>query len=208
MEVNKKIIGIIGLAFIAAVSIVIYEGKDKKLEQDNSKDSYYDENYDDDPYEKFLQEKVLPNMIKNNKSEVCELPQEDTELFNKDIDLGEGVIVLDNDGFIAKVNELYVNLDKYVGRAITYEGLVYKVEDEHKPVYIIGRYYEESHEDHSHENIIGLQGTYEGQWPSVDTWVQVKGIIEKGIFNDQEVPVVKIEEITVMPQEGQRKVYN
>ncbi|MEG2018482.1 MAG: hypothetical protein RR128_08495, partial [Clostridium sp.] len=99
-------------------------------------------------------------------------------------------------------------LNKYVGREISYEGVIYKIEDDGNPIYVIGRYLEEAHEEHSHENFFGLQGIYDGQWPDVDTKVQVKGKIGRVEFNGQELPAVIIENLTIMDTEGQRQVYN
>lgn len=200
MGLNKKYIGIIGLALVSVIVIVIvivivgYTRKDEYIEGVDKEEAYIE-----DDYEKFLQEKVLPDMIKNNNEiQSCELDiYGNDELVTEEIDLGDGVIELEEDNFIAALDELHINLNKYVGREISYEGVVYKIDDEKNPAYIVGRYFDESHEDHSHENFFGLQGIYDGQWPETDTWLQVKGIITKNEFNGENLPAIKIEELVV-----------
>ena len=192
MGLNKKYIGIIGLALVSVIVIVGYTRKDEYIEGVDKEEAYIE-----DDYEKFLQEKVLPDMIKNNnKIQSCELDTYgNDELVAEAIDLGDGVIELEEDNFIATLDELHINLNKYEGREISYEGVVYKIDDEKNPIYIVGRYFDEDHEDHSHENFFGLQGIYDGQWPEADTWIKVKGAITKSEFNGEDLPAIKIEEI-------------
>lgn len=202
---DKKYIGIMGLALVAAIVIIGYTKKDEYIVEADKEDVYVE-----DEYEKFLQEKVLPNMIMNNEIQGCELGKQDNqELVHEEIDLGQGIIELgDDEGFIENLDELHINLNKYAGREISFEGVIYKIEEAENPIYVIGRYFEEAHEEHSHENFFGLQGVYEGQWPAVDTWVKVEGMIGKAEFNGQELPAVIIENLTIMDTEGQRRVYN
>ena len=202
---DKKYIGIMGLALVAAIVIIGYTKKDEYIVEADKDDVYVE-----DEYEKFLQEKVLPNMIMNNEIQGCELGKQDNqELVHEEIDLGQGIIELgDDEGFIENLDELHINLNKYAGREISFEGVIYKIEEAENPIYVIGRYFEEAHEEHSHENFFGLQGVYEGQWPAVDTWVKVEGMIGKAEFNGQELPAVIIENLTIMDTEGQRRVYN
>lgn len=193
MGLNKKYIGIIGLALVSAIVIVGYTRKEEYIESVDKEETYIE-----DEYERFLQEKVLPDMIKNNEIQGCELgQQENDELTFEEVDLGDGVILLEEDKFIATLDELHINLNKYVGREISYEGVVYKIDEEKNPIYIIGRYFDEAHGDHSHENFFGLQGSYDGQWPEEDTWVKVKGVVSKSNFNGEELPAIKVEELLV-----------
>lgn len=140
-------------------------------------------------------------MIRNNNEiQSCELGEQDNqELTHEKIDLGQGIIELgDDEEFVEKLDELHINLNEYVGREVSYEGVIYKIEDEENPIYIVGRYFEETHGDHSHENFFGLQGLYEGQWPEEDTWVKVKGTVAKSNFNGEELPAIKIKELVVI----------
>lgn len=193
---NKKYVGIIGLALVAAIVIFGYIKKDEYIVEANK-----EEVSAEDEYEKFLQEKVLPDMIRNNNEiQSCELGEQDNqELTHEKIDLGQGIIELgDDEEFVEKLDELHINLNEYVGREVSYEGVIYKIEDEENPIYIVGRYFEEAHGDHSHENFFGLQGLYEGQWPEEDTWVKVKGTVAKSNFNGEELPAIKIKELVVI----------
>lgn len=195
---NKKYLGIVSLTLVATCVIGVYVIKDNFTHEVNDKEEYIE-----DDYEKFLQEKVLPDMIKNNnedKNQSCELNQQG-EAVTEVIDLGNGVIELQENNFMAKLDELHMNLDKYIGREISYEGVIYKIEDEGNPVYIVGRYIDEAHGDHSHENFFGIQGIYDGQWPEVNTWVQVKGIVTKSEFHDEELPAIKLEEVITKSKE-------
>lgn len=198
MGLNKKYIGIIGLVLVSVIVIVGYTRKDEYIEGVDKEEAYIE-----DDYEKFLQEKVLPDMIKNNNEiQSCELDTYgNDELVTEEIDLGDGVIEFEEDNFIAVLDELHINLNIYEGREISYEGFVYKIDDEKNPIYIVGRYFDEAHGDHSHENFFGLQGIYDGQWPEVDTKVKVKGVITKNEFNGEDLPAIKIEEIITKSKE-------
>lgn len=202
MAYNKKNVTIIGLGLIVVLSIAIHEWRQGRIEVNNNKDNYYGDTYEDDPYEKFLQEEVLPNMIKNNKVEGCTLPSQDEEVTKEPINLGEGTIVLEDDDFIDKIDEIYINLDKYIGRDIIFEGLVFETNQGESKRYIVGRYYEEAHDDHSHENIIGIDIVFHGQELKANSWVKVNGTIEKEEFNGQEIPIIKVKEVIVKSEEG------
>ena len=55
---------------------------------------------------------------------------------------------------------------------------------------------------------MGLDTNYEGEWPELNSWVQVKGRIEKANNGGEDYPVLQIEEITVMPEQGDLTVLN
>lgn len=193
MKINKRYILILGAITIILFVVGYTKNSVAFKEVDN-------EEYVEDEYEKFLQEKVLPDMIKNNNAiQGGELGQQQDEgLSNEGIEIGEGTIHLEDDKFLEKLDKLHMNLNEYIGREISFEGVVYKLEEKEGPRYVIGKYFEESHGEHSHENFFGLQCSYQGQWPDEDTVVKVEGKLGKNSFNGQELPMVIVENLTIM----------
>ncbi len=143
--------------------------------QDNNEESEYD---------RFIQSKFNEKMILegDNKNE---------SYMQNSIDLGAGVIVLENNNYITKLNEINRSIDNYVGRKISYEGFVYKIlNEQNEESYVVARYYEQEHNRIFHTTVMGLKRVYNGQWPAVDTWVKVEGMIRKAEFNGQELPLL------------------
>lgn len=123
-------------------------------------------------------------------------------------EMAEGEIVLKDEDFMVKMDELFTNFHKYIGREVSYEGFIYKLEDVEEDIFVVGRYYDISHGTHSHETVIGFEGLYDGIWPEVNTWVQVKGIIEERVLDGEVLPALRITEITEKAERGQEKVYD
>lgn len=123
-------------------------------------------------------------------------------------EMADGEIALNDEDFMGKMDELFTNFHKYIGREVSYEGFVYKLEDVEEDIFVVGRYYDISHGAHSHETVIGFEGLYDGVWPEVNTWVQVKGIIEERVLDGEVLPALRINQITEKAERGQEKVYD
>lgn len=207
MAVKKqyKYVGIIGATLLAGLVIAISIKKEDKFIAESNEEGYVEsvtkDNYEESDYDKFLQNKVQEKLEfgNNTANEVYEPAS---------IDLGSGFIILDDKNYITKLNELNRNIDKYIGREISYEGFVHRVLNEQgEEGYVVARYYEQEHNKIFHTTIMGLNAVYEGSWPEVDTWVQVDGIVGKSMFNGQELPSIIIENL-IIKAEGQRRVFN
>lgn len=209
MAVKKqcKYVGIIGATLLAGLVIAISIKKEDKFIVESNEEGYVEsvreDNYEESNYDKFLQNKVQEKLelVNNTANEVYEPA-------TASIDLGSGIIILDDKNYIRKLNELNRDIDKYIGREISYEGFVHRVLNEQgEEGYVVARYYEQEHNKIFHTTIMGLNAVYEGSWPEADTWVQVDGIVGKSMFNDQELPSIIIENL-IIKDEGQRRVFN
>lgn len=199
-----KYVGIISIGLMTSLVIITVMKKADKNHRENNEEVYVEsfskDHYEESEYDKFLQEKVQEKLENGNNSNESYEPI--------GIDLGSGTIVLDDENYITKLNELNRNIDKYVGRKISYEGFVHRVFNEKgEEGYVVARYYEQEHNKIFHTTIMGLNAMYDGSWPEGDTWVQVDGIVGKGMFNHQEVPSIIVENL-IIKAEGQRRVFN
>lgn len=122
--------------------------------------------------------------------------------------LPEGVdYVIGDENFVRDMDEIYTNLDQYAGKTLQYEGMIAEIDPGR---YTVIRFYDMGHDDHSHEIYVGLDATYDGEWPADNTWVSVVGTIEVGEPTGDEgeaFPVLKVTEMKEIPA-GQAKVNN
>ena len=157
---------------------------------------------------------TAPNK-ENHKQEVA---QQETTQTDKEIEVTEkveesipqnanGEIEIQTEGFVQNMDKIFTDLDQYEGKTLTYEGLLIQTEEETNQHAVV-RVYEVNHDDHSHSIYVGLETTYEGEWPEVNNWVQVKGTIERANDGGEDYPSLKIEELTVMPEQGELTVLN
>lgn len=205
MKKQHKYFVIIVTIIVVMLAVDIIKKENKIIQVSNEKTHVNNEvqdNNEESEYDRFIQSKF-------NEKIILEGDNENESYMQNSIDLGAGVIVLENNNYITKLNEINRSIDNYVGRKISYEGFVYKiVNEQNEESYVVARYYEQEHNRIFHTTVMGLKGGYNGQWPAVDTWVKVEGMIGKAEFNGQELPAVIIENLTVMDTEGQRRVYN
>lgn len=119
--------------------------------------------------------------------------------------MGDNIIIKD-ESFVTQLDEIFGDIDSYVGKTITVEGKVQH--DEDGEGFLILRLYEVAHEDHSHQYDVGISAKYSGELPKEDSWVRVTGKIEKAYIVDRDEPVVNVETIEVLDTEGQYNVTN
>ncbi|MDA3733751.1 hypothetical protein PBV87_19965 [Niameybacter massiliensis] len=120
----------------------------------------------------------------------------------------EGVdYVIGDENFVNDMDKIYMDLDQYVGTTLQYEGMVKEMDPGR---YTVIRLYDMGHDDHAHEIYVGLDTTYDGEWPVDDTWVRVVGTIGVGEPTEDEeeaFPVLNVTEVTKISA-GQAKVNN
>lgn len=108
--------------------------------------------------------------------------------------------------FIGQTNDIYANAPDYLGTAIKYEGIytVYEsVESDNKYDYVI-RY---------GPGCCGMDGTagfeivWDGEYPELDSWVEVVGILEDYIDEGFKYLRLRVTSLTVMETRGEEFVY-
>ena len=133
---------------------------------------------------------------------------------SKEISDGDEEIVLENDAillndenFSKRLDDIFESPNQYVGIQIRYEGFVYMIDDIKEDIYVVGRKYElGDHGDHIDETVIGFPMSYDGTWPALNTWVEVTGVIEMKSINGNMLPSVRVNKLKVMEERGQEKI--
>lgn len=118
--------------------------------------------------------------------------------------MGDNITIKD-ETFVAQLDEIFLDIDSYVGKTITVEGLV---SDAKSDRFSIIRYYDAPHEDHTHEVPVGIIGFADSNIPADETWVKVTGKIEKKHLNDRDEPIIRVQSVEKLETEGQIKVNN
>ncbi|MBE6024538.1 MAG: hypothetical protein E7231_15395 [Cellulosilyticum sp.] len=155
-------------------------------------------------------EESASNNKENNRSEVSNNKEENQTARPSKEQNGQsesGEIRIETEGFVENMDKLFTDLDKYEGKTVSYEGLLIEI-DEATHQHAVVRLYEVNHEDHSHSIYVGLNVNYDGEWPLLDSWVQVRGTIERSNDGGEDYPTLKVDEITVLPEQGQLAVTN
>lgn len=116
-------------------------------------------------------------------------------------------ITIQDDTFVTQMEDIFINLDDYIGKTVTFEGFVTPI-DEEGSQYGITRFYEQDHGDHSHTLLVGLVCSYDGTWPAQDTWVEVTVTIDKVESEDGLTPIGIIQELIVKEERGLDTVTN
>lgn len=116
-------------------------------------------------------------------------------------------IAIGDDYFIENMDKIFIDLDEYEGKTLTYEGFIATVGEEEEG-YAVVRNYELDHGDHSHTIHVGMDVLYDGTWPELDSWVKVTGIITRQNAGGEDYPALQVEEMIVMPERGQETVVN
>lgn len=140
----------------------------------------------------------VENSIEENESK-------ETSDGNEEIVLENDAILLNDENFSKRLDDIFESPKDYVGIQIKYEGFVYMIDDI-KDIYVVGRKYELEHGDHIDETVIGFPMSYGATWPALNTWVEVTGVIEMKSINGNMLPSVRVSKLKVMEERGQEKV--
>lgn len=102
---------------------------------------------------------------------------------------GEVIEITDN-YFIEQTNDVYLNLKDYLGKTIKMEGLIYTYPDgQGNTYYAVVR---NTPGCCGNDGLAGIDIKYDGEYPEVNTWVQITGIVESYKVYDKDTPVLKI----------------
>ena len=142
--------------------------------------------------------------VENN---IEEKESKETSDGDEEIVLENDAILLNDENFSKRLDDIFESPNEYVGIQIRYEGFLYMLDDIKEDIYVVGRKYElEHHGDHIDETVIGFPMSYDGTWPALNTWVEVTGVIEMKSINGTMLPSVRVNKLKVMEERGQEKV--
>ena len=128
----------------------------------------------------------------NENAENITTSQSQTETQNTQTNVGESLEITDN-YFIEQTNDVYINLNDYIGKTVKMQGLVYIYEDGNGNAY--HAVVRNTPGCCGNDGLAGLDIQYDGDYPAVNTWVEVIGIVDKYQVYNSDVPVLKITSI-------------
>ena len=97
--------------------------------------------------------------------------------------------------FIEQTNDLYINLNDYVGKTIKIEGLIYSYEDSNGDIcYAVVR---NTPGCCGNDGLAGLDIRYDEDYPEEDTWVEVIGVVGTDTMYGSEIPAIQVSSMTV-----------
>lgn len=102
----------------------------------------------------------------------------------------EKVIEITDNYFIEQTNDIFINLEDYIGKTVKFEGLIYSYEDtEGNTYYAVVR---NTPGCCGNDGLAGLDIRYDKEYPKENTWVEVEGIIEEEMLDETKIPAVKV----------------
>ena len=123
---------------------------------------------------------------------------------NPKADMANILEITDN-YFIEQTNDVYYNLDDYMGKTIKIEGLIYTYNDHNKDIcYAVVR---NTPGCCGNDGLAGLDIRYNGEYPEVNTWVEIIGVIGSDVVDSQTIPAIQVTSMTTK-EEGTTFVTN
>ena len=110
-------------------------------------------------------------------------------------------VVITDSYFIQSTNDIYLNIDNYIGKTIKMEGLIYEYKDYNNGSHIA--VVRNSPGCCGNDGLAGLDIEY-GNCLGNGTWVEIVGTIKESIIDNQRVPVI---EVTSMIQKPEGKTF-
>ena len=108
---------------------------------------------------------------------------------NAKINKNEMIEITDN-FFIEQTNDVYLNLDSYIGKNIKIEGLIYSYMDTKGNVYYA--VVRNTPGCCGNDGLAGVDVRYDKEYPPKDTWVEAVGTIQKENVDGRDIPAIKI----------------
>ena len=97
--------------------------------------------------------------------------------------------------FIEQTNDLYLNLNDYIGKTIKIEGLIYSYQDFNGDIcYAVVR---NTPGCCGSDGLAGLDIRYNEDYPEEDTWVEVIGVVGSDTMSGRKIPAIQVSSMTV-----------
>ncbi len=143
------------------------------------------------------------DIIEENKTEEKEtIIRRTTQKLEPDMD---NILEIKDNFFIQQTNDMYYNLNDYLGKTIKIEGFVTNYKDNNGDIcYGVVR---NTPGCCGADGLAGLDIRYDGEYPEIDTWVEVIGVLGKDISYDAEIPAIQVTSIRAK-EEGTTFVTN
>lgn len=175
MSWKKTILIIVLIAFIIGIGFIVTKVNKKSVEVAGNQ-----------------KENIVKQEVKNETVNELEgtvrntMKEEAKKTSNK-------VIEITDNFFIEQTTDIYLNLEDYIGKTVKIEGLIYQYQDYTGEIcYAVVR---NTPGCCGNDGLAGLDIRYDGEYPKVDTWVEIEGIIGKDIVLGEEAPAIRITSI-------------
>ena len=108
---------------------------------------------------------------------------------NVEIDSNNILEIKDN-FFIEQTNDIYLNYKDYVGKTVKMEGLVYSYQDDNGDTcYAVVR---NTPGCCGNDGLAGLDIRYDKDYPKVNTWIEVVGVIGTDTMYGETIPAIQV----------------
>lgn len=133
----------------------------------------------------------------NNYSNQKNIEKESISDNEAEDNLNNLIEVTDN-YFIEQTNDMFYNVDDYIGKTIKIQGFVYSYEgNNNDKYYCVVR---NTPGCCGNDGLAGLDIRFDGRYPKESTWVEVIGILEKDNVFDRDIPAIKVNTIREVPE--------
>lgn len=167
------IIFIIGIVFIFVNANNVAEEKISSTENNSNSETF------------------TTNVLEENTTEVKEGKiRRTTQKVEPDMN---NILEIKDSFFIEQTNDMYYNLNDYLGKTVKIEGFVSNYTDNNGDIcYGVIR---NTPGCCGADGMAGLDIRYDGEYPELKTWVEVIGVIGKDISYDAEIPAIQVTSI-------------
>lgn len=174
MKPKKVIMILILIAFVIAIGFIVVKVNNKSQETVENKT-----------------ENVANKMQKNET--VNELAGQVRNTMEEAKKTSTKVLEITDNFFIEQTTDMYLNLEDYIGKTVKIEGLIYQYQDDNGDIcYAVVR---NTPGCCGNDGLAGVDIRYDGEYPKIDTWVEVQGVIGKDIVFGEEVPAIRVSSI-------------
>lgn len=105
------------------------------------------------------------------------------------------MIKITDNFFIEQTNDLYLNLNDYIGKTIKIEGLVYSYEGSNGDIcYAVIR---NTPGCCGSDGLAGLDIRYDEDYPAENTWVEVIGVVGTDEMFGNKIPAIQVASMTI-----------
>ena len=124
----------------------------------------------------------------NNKSRFENVNKLDEDIKDK-LEETDKIVEFNEKLFLAQMDDVYVNMEKYEGKVIQYEGFIYNIPDDEN--YVIGR---ENYCCGTDSYLVGLEVISDKKFEN-DTWVKITGKVVLSNKYEHITPMLEVVDV-------------
>ena len=193
MNKKKIFMIIILIVFITGIYVLLANANKKSLEKNNEKIDIANNNEE---------ESNVSNLLETTVKKEDGIVRKKTENLTADTN---NILDIKDNFFIEQTNDIYYNLNDYLGKTIRIEGFISNYKDNNGDIcYAVIR---NTPGCCGNDGVAGLDIRYDKEYPELKKWVEIIGVIGKDISYDSEIPAIQVTSIKEK-EEGKSFVTN